>query len=305
MNATTGEPGTISKMTIDFVTVRPNRVIDLSQPGSQFTARAVPIVPSAEYIITVYADGVPYWWSKRGRELTAGPVVLHVFDTAPGPEGLTISGMDVILHHDGSVLKLQYMLQVRNDLKPQATVAGSGASFALALPGNAQEVEAVYMRGPDPMPVDVATSGDMAGLTFPVTPGMNKVRIDAVVPWTEGMEVAVGSNLAVENWSVLASPRGLEVRAFGVRDKSDQEIQGYTSLEAEPIDAGDLVDLTLSHPGPASATIEDLFEATEAAEDQAGGEQEESGGGPNYLPLIFLGGLLIVILVGASRRRKK
>ena len=265
----------------------------------------MPLIDRAEYIITAYADGVPYWWSKRGRDLKAGPILLHVFDTAPGPEGLAIAAMDVILRHEGATLQLQYMVQVRNDLAPQVTVGGSGPSFALALPAGLQDLGAVYMRGPDPTPIEVAAGGGMSGLTFPVTPGMTQVRIEARLPWTEGMEIAVGSNLAVESWSLLVAPEDMEVRAFGVRDKTDQPVKGYTSLSADPIDAGDTVDLTLSDPGPATATVEDLFAATEAAQSEAEEGEGESGGGPNYLPLIFLGGLLIVILIGAARRRKE
>ena len=56
------------------------------------------------------------------------------------------SERNVILRHEGGTLKLQYMIQVRNDLKPQATVAGSGPSFALALPGGMKDLEAVYLE---------------------------------------------------------------------------------------------------------------------------------------------------------------
>ena len=211
--------------------------------------------------------------------------------------------MDVVLRQEGSVLKLQYLLPLRNDLSPQNTVAGSGPSLALALPSGLQDLTAVYMRGPEPMPVEIESAGRMSGLVFPATPGMNRVRIEGFIAWTDGMELEVGANVPVEGWSLLAAPEGLDVRGFGVRAKADQAIKGYTSLAADPIDAGDIVDLTLHRAGQAETTMEDLFAATEATDATAEDTQEDSGGGPNYLPLILLGVLLIVILAAAFRKR--
>lgn len=304
VNATTGEPGTVSRLTIDYVTVQPNTVADFAPSGSAFTAPAIPVIDSSAYIITVWKDGVPYWWSKRGRDLKAGPVVLHVFDTAPGPEGLAISGLDVILKHAGSLLEIQYLVRIRNDLSPQATVFGGGPALALALPSGARDVEATYMRGPDPMPVEIKQSGGMAGLVFPVTPGANQVRIEAVMPFTDGMTYEVGANLPVDAWSLLAAPAGIEIRGYGVRATTDQNVPGYTRFTTDPIDAGDRVELTLIHAAPGGGDAEDLFEKVAEAQQEPAAADGDTGGSPNYLPLIFLGGLLIVILIGAARRRK-
>jgi hypothetical protein len=112
----------------------------------------------------------------------------------------------------------------------------------------------------------------------------------------------VGSTLALAAWSLLAAPEGVEVRGYGVRPATEQNVPGYVRFTTDEIDAGDRVELTLRHAA-AGAEVGDVFEQVAAAQEAREETEEENGGGPNYLPLIFLGGLLIVILVGALRKR--
>jgi hypothetical protein len=307
INATTGQGGTVDRMTIDYVTTRRNNVVDIQPPDTTFTEPDVPVVEGGKYLITVWRHGVPYWWSKRGRELVAGPITLHVFDAVSSLDGVSVSGLNLVIRRQESLLHLEYMLQINNQAKPQVTVMGSPATFELALPAGASEIEAVYTRGPDPVPVEVDSPGSQSGLAVPLTPGQNLVRIEAVVPWSEGLEIPVGSDLPVANWSVLASPEWLEVGSTDMEENSNEPVSGFRRFVGFPLEPGEIVVLRLTGGEHEAGPEEDLFtkDATAGTETDgsagaADGDEKKAG---KPLPLIFMFVLIIVILVAVRRRR--
>jgi hypothetical protein len=307
INATTGEGGTVDRMTIDYVTTRRNNVADFQPPDTTFTEPDVPIVEGGKYIITVWRHGVPYWWSKRGRELVAGPITLHVFDAVSNLDGVSISGLNLVIRRQESLLHLEYMLQIDNLAKPQVTVVGSPATFELALPGGASEIEASYTRGPDPVPIDVDSPGTHSGLSVPLTPGQNLIRIEAVVPWSEGLEIPVGSDLPVTKWSILASPEWLEVGSTDIEENSIEKVSGFRRFVGFPLESGEMVNLRLTSGEHEAGPEEDLFAKDAPAETEDDGATgatdaaEKDGGKP--LPLILLFVVIIVIIVAVRRRR--
>lgn len=303
INATTGESGTVDRMTIDYVTLRRNNVADFRPDGSTFTARGVPLKEAGKYIITVWHQDVPYWWSKRGRELIAGPVTLHVFDAVSDLDGVSFSGMNLVIRRQESLLLLEYMLQIDNQAKPQVTVRGDPATFELALPAGASSIKASYTRGPDPMTIPVHSPGSHSGLAVPLTPGQNLIRIEAVVPWSEDMEIPVGSDLPMKNWSVLVSPEWMEIISTDMEENDSERVSGFRRFAGFPLDAGSMVNLRLTSGEHAAGPEEDLF-TRKAPADQEAGEVADAAdqGGGMQLPLIFLLVLIIVIIVAVRRR---
>ncbi len=75
-------------------------------------------------------------------------MTLDVFDTTTDRSAVHITGMTVIARHEESLLRLEVLLQVQNDTRPQATVVGTPGSFGLALPAALTDVAAEYHRGP-------------------------------------------------------------------------------------------------------------------------------------------------------------
>ncbi len=305
INATTGRGGTVERMTIDYVTTRRNNVADFQPADTTFTAVDVPVLESGKYIITVWHDNVPYWWSKRGRDLVAGPITLHVFDAVSNLDGVSVSGLNLVIRRQESLLHLEYMLQIDNLAKPQVTVVGSPATFELALPTGASEIEARYTRGPDPMTVEVNSPGTHSGLAVPLTPGQNLIRIEAVIPWSEGLEIPVGSDLPMTNWSILASPEWLEVGSTDIEENSREKVSGFRRYAGFPLESGEMVNLRLTSGEHEAGPGEDLFTKDAPAEKEAGegttDTADKDGGKP--LPLIFMFVLIIVILVAVRRRR--
>ena len=307
VNATTGQGGTADRMTIDYVTTRRNNVLDIQPPDTTFTEPDVPVVEGGKYLITLWRHGVPYWWSKRGRELVAGPITLHVFDAVSSLDGVTVSGLNLVIRRQESLLHLEHMLEVDNQAKPQVTVTGSPATFELALPAGASEIEAVYTRGPDPMPIDVDSPGPHSGLAVPLTPGQNLIRIEAVVPWSEGLEIPVGSDLPMAHWSVLASPEWLEVGSTEIEENSNEQVSGFRRFVGFPLESGEMVNLRLESGEHDAGPEEDLFTKDAPAGTGAGGTTEATDGaekdGGKPLPLILMFVVIIVILVAVRRRR--
>jgi len=303
-NATTGESGSVERLTIDYVTVRRNNVADFEPTGSVITAKAVPVKESGKYIVTVWHQGVPYWWEKRGRDLMAGPVILNVFDVTPSLEGVSFSGLNLVVRRQESLVRLEYMLQILNVAKPQVTVMGGRQTFELALPRGTSEIEASYTRGPDPTPVTVHFSGNHSGVLVPLTPGPNQIRLQAVVPWSEGLEIPVGSDIPVSAWSFLASPEWMEVGSTDMEENDSEKVPGYRRFAGFPLDSGEVVTLRLNSGQQVAGTAEELFTKDAPAEKEDGGrtKMDEKKGGMQ-LPLIFVGVLIIVILVAAARRR--
>ncbi len=304
INATTGEPGTVDRMVIEYITARRNSVADFEPDGSAFTAHGVPVINNGKYIVTVWKDEVPYWWSKRGRELVDGPVVLHVFDTVSSLDGISISGLNLVLRRQESMLRLEYMLHVANLAKPQVTANGYPSTFEIALPPGASEIEAGYTRGPDPTSIAVNFSRKTAGLSVPLTPGQNQIRIEAVVPWTDGMEIPVGSNLPVNAWSVLTSPVWLEVGSTDIEENDSEQVQGFRRFAGFPLESGETVTLRLNSGEQAAGPGEELFTKEAPAEKDASTEADaDAKEGGSQLPLILMGIVIIVIVVAVRRRR--
>jgi len=304
INATSGEPAQVDRMTIDYVTARRNNLVDFTPSGSPFVAKGVPLKDGGVYIITVWYQDVPYWWSKRGREFVDGPVTLHVFDTVSSLEGISFSGLNLVIRHQESLVRLEYMLQIDNNLNPQVTVYDERATFQLALPDGATAIKATYTRGPDPTEVVVGSPGLKTGLSVPLTPGRNTIRLEMVVPWKDGLEIPVGSDIPVTAWSVLASPEWLEVASTDIEENESEKVSGFRRFVGFPLDAGETIDLRLQSGEKAAGPEEDLF-TTDAPADSVAGTGDDAGrkGGGLSLPLIFLGVMIILFIVAAIRRR--
>lgn len=306
INATTGEPGRVDRMTIEYVRSRRNGILDFEPSGSSFIAPGVPIKDVGQYIVGVWYQGVPYWWSLRGRELIGQTTTLHVFDTTTELNNVSISGMNLVIRRQTSLLNLEYMLTVENSTKPQLTVSDQVATFELDFPAEASRIQATYRRGPDPTSFAAATHGSQRlSLAVPLTPGTNQIRIEAVLPWQEGMEVPVGSNLDIDAWSVLATPEWLEVRAIQLESDASEELPGINRLTGPPLKAGRHLPLQFFSGEHETAEATDLFTQTSSATaggQDTGGSGDVGGGFP--LPLVFGGVLIIIVIAVAARKRQ-
>ena len=297
-DATSGQPATPERVTLDYVAGRMNNILDTRPAEAAFTVQAIPVKDIGQYIVTVWYQGVPYWWQKRGSDLMAGPVALDVFSVSDQRDAVKITGLNVIVRHRETMADLEWMVEIGNQTSPQATVSLAGGTFALELPSGVIDLDATYLRGPAPTPVPVSLLGTHATVAMPLTPGANRLRLTARLPWDATFELPVGSDLAIEAWSLLTAPPSVTVEATGLQTADEQSVPGFVRRAGSAIGAGQLVALRLTD-GAAGGTPEQLFETETTASDagagpNAGKPEKDGRGFP--LPLAAL---LVLVIIGA------
>jgi hypothetical protein len=301
INATTGEAGTIDRLEIHYLTERPNPVLDVEPEGSSFTIPDVPIKDRGKYILTAWYQDVPYFWSIRGRQILDETLTLHVFDTSGDLAQVSMTGLNLLLRKGESVVDLEFMLKIDNAARPQVTVTGS-PTVELDVPAGATGFEAHYTRGPSPIDVPVRSLGaGRVGLDVPLTSGQNQVRFTCKVPWQEGLDVPVGSNLPVDAWSLLATPENLDIRSFDLSPDRGQDLPGFLrfigpSLEADPGFRFEVKSRI------AAGQAEEVFTAEvpgDEDEDRDAEEENDDGG----FPFLVLVPIFVVLIIILARRR--
>ncbi len=296
-DATTGLAGTPDRVVIDYVLGTPNTILDMKPAAGEFTAPGVPVKDIGTYIVTVWYQGVPYWWQKRGSDLTGGPVTLDVFSVTTARGNLAIKGLNFVVQHRETTAEIEMLAEVTNLATPQATVFGPGATLELPLPAGSTEVKASYLRGAEPTPVDVSVSGTRAVLKVPLTPGSTRVRVTAVAPWRDTLEIPIGSDLAIEAWSLLTTPVSVGVEAEGLQAPDEKTVPNYARRPGPAIAAGGSLVVRLS-TGTAAGKPEPLFSAPAATGEPAAAAPAAKDTRANRFPLP-LAAALVVVIIGA------
>lgn len=301
VDATTGQPGTADRLTVEYVSERFDLVLDVAPEGSSVLAEAVPLKDIGNYVVTLWKDGVPYHYSRKGRDLAGQVQTLHVFATTTDRAGVRISGLTAVLRRQESLLYVELMLQVQNDARPQVTVVGDPGSFTLDLPAELTDVAAEYHRALDPTPVATSRTGAGLALAAPLVSGLNRLRLTGVLPWREGLEVGIGADLPVDAWSLLVAPDWAEVTALELEPDPDGAPAGYKRFRGPALEAGRTLAVRLgsgqAQPGPA----EDLFTEPAPGDAPAAPAAEQEGGGVP-LPILVAVGIVLLLLVLRRRR---
>lgn len=305
-DATTGQPAVPERVVLDYVAGRLNTVLDTKPEAAAFTCAGIPVKDIGQYVVTCWYQGVPYWWQKRGSDLMAGPVALDVFSVTVAKANVAVTGLNLVVRHRDSTADLELMVEITNDARPQATVFAAEGTFALQLPEGTADVEATYIRGPEPTPVPVTLSGTRALLAMPLTPGANRLRLTARVPWNEPLAVPVGSDLPVAAWSLLSAPPSLVVEATGLQAADEQSVPGFARRAGPALAAGEVHTLRLA-AGVQAGRPEPLFGDKPAAGGEAapdGAAAGRNGKGGLSAPLAVA---VLLIIIGALifvRRRR-
>ena len=301
VNATRGEPGTVDRLTIDYNATRSNLVLDIAPEGSSLLVQDVPVKDVGNYVVTAWKDGVPYYFSRKGRQLMSEVQVLHVFETSTDRADVHITGLTAVVRREESLLHVELMLQVQNDARPQVTVVGEPGSFGLVLPAELTDIAAEYHRGLEPTPVAATRAEGRLQLAVPLVSGGNRVRLTGVLNWREGMELGIGSDRPIDAWGLLVSPDWTQVTSMELEPDPDGSSGGYKRFVGPALAAGRTLSFRLGAGEAAADTIGELFTTTDktAAEPVAEAQKKKPG-----LPLPILIALGVIVLVLVMRRRR-
>lgn len=301
VNATSGEPGTIDRLTVDYNATRSNLVLDIAPEGSSVLVRDLPVKDVGNYVVTAWKDGVPYYFSRKGRQLIAEVQVLHVFETSTNRADVHITGLTAVVRHEESLLHLELMLQVQNDARPQVTIVGEPGSFGLDLPAELMDIAAEYHRGLEPTPVATTRADGRLQLAVPLVSGGNRVRLTGVLPWREGMDLSIGSDRPIDAWGLLVSPDWTQVTGMELEPDPDGSGGGYKRFVGPALAAGRTISFRLGAGEAAADTAGELFTTAEPAAAEPVTEAAKKKPG---LPLPILLSLGVIVLVLVMRRRR-
>lgn len=308
LNATSGGPGAVERLTIDYMTARPNTIADVRPSGSVFTLPAVPLRDGGEYIVTAWWQNVPYWFSFRGRQMAADTLTIHVFDTTGDLDAVRVTGMNIVVQRRGELLTLEYLLKLENATSPQMTVLDPDGTLSVAVPAGLERPEATYRRGPDPTPIPITLAGGSMRLAAPLTWGQNTLHVTAHVAWREGLELPVGLNVPVESWSLLLSPDVMEAVAPDLMPDPSADFPGYARYKGPQLEAGRPLAVRITGGAQSAAQQGELFAS--GADSGGTGEQaptvpEGAGGAGLPLRLILILALVALILLFVANRRAR
>jgi hypothetical protein len=302
LDGTTGQPTEVERVTIAYLGMRQQPVLDVQPSGSTIELGEVPLRERSQYVVTLWKDGVPYFFQRTGRALRDEEQVLHVFSTTAQRTDVRITGLNLVVRREDTVVSLEYMLQVDNTARPQATLVDDPGAFLLRLPAGVREVEAQFFRGPDPVDVPVTESGRGRWyLDLGVVPGNNRIQLKALVPWREGLEVPVGSDLPIDAWSVLATPEWLEIDNNELEPDPDMATEGLKRMVGRALDADRDFSFVLRGGEVRAGATEDIFATEAPAPDEAEPEEDD---GTSWLPVIGAAVLGIAVIVVLARRRR-
>ncbi len=305
VNVTTGQPGSIERLQIQYSSTQISTILDIHPRGSQFDVPAVPIMERGKYIMTAWCQEVPYYWSLRGRHLLESPVKLHVYDTKSGVDDVAMIGLNLLIRQTESLLKLEYLLQVENTARPQVTLNGN-PHVMIVLPRDLESATLTFGNGPEPEEIQLTgLSGGLIALPVPLTSGRNMVRLKATMAWQNGMEIPVGANVPIQEWSLMATPENLSIQAFDLENADSAEIPGYIRFKGPAIAADESFRFRVAS-SPSGGSEEDLFTQStdDAAENEpksTESEEEEDKG----FPFVVLTPIFVVILVIVVSKRRQ
>ena len=307
-NGTTRSDGRADEVRVELLGAVRREVASSGTFTGETTLSDVPISPTRDYLITVRYAGVDYYAKARGSKLQREPVQVYVFDTSTDREALTITGMDVIARRQGSTLKLEYIVTIENESRPQVSIVPAPATLELTLATGASGVEAIDMRGAEATPAATVTAGrGRAGLVVPFAPGRNSIRLWYLIPLTGEVVVPIGANVTIQSWDLLAFPASLQVWGRGLEaDPSSSASDAFIRYLGLPLAANESFDVSVASSAVAQADqeAEEIFTQPASGEAEQPDAAQDSGSGGRAAIVVPLAVVLVVALIVSRRRRR-
>ncbi len=245
VNGTTGKPGDAERVEVREIGFAMRLLASADNVSGDVTFPGVELLNFRPYLAVATRGGVAYRAQLLGQKFLDGEAVtVHVFDQTDALDGVSISGMNVVVRRQASGCELEYILTVENASRPQRTIAADAVPVRLAVPSLTAATAEVY-RGPEPEPVDVATgAGGLVGPRVALAPGATRLVLKGFWDAPGPARLEIGASLPVTAWSLMVSPATLAVTAPEL-SRDDGDYPGFTRLRGPTLAAGQTVRIEL------------------------------------------------------------
>lgn len=228
---------------------------DATGVDGEVTFARVPVVLPQTYIVSAWVDGVGYHVRHTGQAFADGtPAVVHAFEPTDSTEGLTITGMNLVIREREDGFGFEAVVTVDNQSRPQRTVRADALPLQLALPDGLEQITVEVADGPEPFEASLRPTGALTGVVAAIPPGKIRVTIKGVVAADAELAFSPSFNLPVDAWSLLVWPGDLQVDSFDLQQDRERDYGGFGRWQGRALDAGQTVDLRVGSPQPADAT---------------------------------------------------
>jgi hypothetical protein len=264
VNGTTGERGEAERVELREIGPEMRLLASAEHVADEITFPGVALLNFRPYLAVATSGGVAYRAQLVGQKFLDGEAVtVYVFDQTESLEGVSVSGMNVVVRRRSDGCELEYILTVENASRPQRTVAAAAVPARMIVPTLTAVTAEVY-RGPEPEPAEMATGPDgMAGPRVALTPGTTRIEFKGFWSTPDAARLEIGCDLPVAAWSLMVSPATLAVEAPELtRDAG--EYPGFVRLRGPALAPGQTVHADLpalagdvaaaGHPAPGRST---------------------------------------------------
>ncbi len=249
------------------------------------------------YIVSAWVAGIGYHVQRNGQVFLDGqPAVVHAFENTDDLDGLTITGMNVVVRQREDGFQLEYIATIDNQSRPQRTIRATALPLRLLLPPGLQQIEVEVDSGPDPLTGEIRPADDgFSGVATALTPGEARITVRGMLPVGGRAEITVATNLPVAKWSLLAWPADLDVRSFDLERDDSNEYREFARWVGPELAIGREVDVTIDAAPPEVA--ERVFTQPSSQSRPTTDPRRAERRGPPWLTIIaavILGGLYLV-----------
>lgn len=306
VNGTTGERGEAERVELREIGFAMTLLASAEKVAGEVTFPGVKLLNYRPYLAVAMRGDVAYRAQMVGQKFLDGDAItVHVFDQTESLEGVSVSGMNVVVRRQASGCELEYILTVENAARPQRTIAAAALPVRLVVPSLTSATADVY-RGPEPEPAEIATgAGGLTGPRVALAPGTTRVVLKGFWDMPGPARLDIGCSLPVAAWSLMVSPSTLAVEAPDLsRDAGDYP--GFVRLRGPALTPGQTVRVNLP------ALSDDLAAASGSARATSPGGATKgvrggtaAAGGRGWVWTVAIALSVVLLGLGLWQRRRR
>jgi len=195
----------------------------------EITLPQVDVLNFKPYIVSAWVDGVGYHTRMSGQDFLDGKAaVIHVFEQTDSPEGLDVTGMNVVVRRRETGFDYELILSLENLSRPQRTMRADAMPLRVALPEGLAGVTVEVDDGPEPFAAELRPAGRLTGIVAAIPPGQARITVAGRVDTGRELEFRVACNRPVDAWSLMTWPGDLAVDSFDLREDRDNDYAGFS-----------------------------------------------------------------------------